>query len=64
MEEKVSYTVISEGAEAPSATVVDNILDALSLARFEAEKAKKEVTIATENGWFLSLDELENMVRQ
>ena len=63
-EEELSYTVISEGVGAPSATVVDSVLDALKLAKFEARKSSGEVTIAAENGWILTLDELEDLVRQ
>ena len=59
----MSYTVISEGIPAPSATVVDNVLAALRLARSE-ERDGHEVTIATDNGWILTSDELEELVRQ
>jgi hypothetical protein len=63
-EEKVHYTVISEGLDAPSATVVENALAALNVARQEAGKSGGEVTITTDNGWFLTLDQLEEMVKQ
>lgn len=60
----MSYTIISEGPHAPSATVVDSVLDALKLARHEVEKTGQDVVIAADNGWILTLDELENMVHQ
>ncbi|MFD1703083.1 hypothetical protein ACFSCV_08705 [Methylopila henanensis] len=58
------YTVIFEGDNDPSATVVDGALNALNLAQHEARSKRCEVTIATENGWYMSLDELEELVRQ
>lgn len=64
MEGELSFTVISEGAPAPSATVVDNVLDALNLAKHEAEKKRREVIVTTDTGWYLTLDELEELVRQ
>ncbi len=59
----MSYTVISEGIPAPSATVVDNVLAALHLAR-SVEKDGHEVTIASDSGWILTSDQLEELVRQ
>jgi hypothetical protein len=60
----MTFTVISEGTAGPSATVVESVLDALNLARHQARGAEDQITIATDNGWILTLDELEEMVRQ
>lgn len=45
------------------ATVVENVLDALNLAHDEARKGK-EIAVTTESGWFLTLDQLEELVKQ
>lgn len=59
----MSYTVISEGTDAPLATVVENVLEALNLAHDEARKGK-EIAVTTDSGWFLTLDQLEELVKQ
>ncbi|MFC3695514.1 hypothetical protein [Chenggangzhangella methanolivorans] len=62
--EMLSYTAISEGIDAPSAAVVDSVLDALKLAEFEARESNGMVTIAAENSGILTLDEPEDIVHQ
>ncbi|HVI28480.1 hypothetical protein [Hansschlegelia sp.] len=59
----MSYTVISQAEPSPVATVVPTVIEALSLARELAKQAEDRITIATDSGWMLSLDELEELVK-
>lgn len=59
----MSYTVIVEAKDGPVATVAPSVLDALLLARGVASQDNIEVTIAGEDGWILTLEELEALAR-
>ena len=58
----MSYTVISGEEDRVLATVADTIFDALALARKSARDNDK-VTIAADDGWILTLDELEELAK-
>jgi indole-3-glycerol phosphate synthase len=59
----MSYTVIAEVDQGPVATVAPTVFDALALARRYAREGDEGVTISTDTGWFLTLDELEELAK-
>ncbi len=58
----MAYTVIVEGDDGPTATVVPTVVDALKLIR-RLERDGTEITVATETGWILTSDELESLAK-
>ncbi len=59
----MSYTVIATAEDGPVATVAPSVVDALMLARGLTKKDGAEITIAAENGWILTLEELEALAK-
>ena len=58
----MSYTVIASAENGPTATVAPSVIDALLLARgLGTDDAN--ITIATDTGWILTLDELEELAK-
>lgn len=59
----MSYTVFDTSSPNASATVVPNVLDALALVRKLCRDGRDEPIVAASDGWILSADELEDLVR-
>ncbi len=59
----MSYTVFVDAEDGPVATVAPSVLDALLLARGVKTKDTIGVTIAGEDGWILTLEELEALAK-
>jgi ribosomal protein L10 len=59
----MAYTVIAEAEDGPVATVASSVIDALMLARGLQKKDAIEVTIAAEDGWLLTIEELEELAK-
>lgn len=57
----MSYTIVSR-SEPPRAEVVPTVIDALALARALAREADDKVTIMSDSGWVLTLEQLEYLV--
>ncbi|RXF73584.1 hypothetical protein [Hansschlegelia zhihuaiae] len=59
----MSYTVIVDAEEGPVATVARSVLDALLLARGLKTEDDDRLTIAADNGWILTIEELEELAK-
>jgi hypothetical protein len=59
----MSFTVIARAEPGPQGIVVPTVVDALALARRLEETAGEEPIIAAEDGWMLTLDELEELAK-
>ncbi|MFC3695696.1 hypothetical protein [Chenggangzhangella methanolivorans] len=58
----MSYTVIAAAESGPVATVASSVLDALRLVQ-DLEKDGDQVTIASDTGWILTVEELEALAK-
>lgn len=58
----MSYTVFIQENEAPVATTASNVLDALKLVR-RYERESENIIISAQNGWVLTVDELEELAK-
>lgn len=58
----MSYTIVMR-TEPTYAEVVPTVVDALSLARALSESADEMITIMSDSGWILTLEELEYLVK-
>lgn len=54
----MAYTVIAAVESGPVATVAFSVTDALRLVH-DHEKGADQITIASDSGWILTVDELE-----
>jgi hypothetical protein len=59
----MSYTVVSHAKRDPQSVVVITVMDALILARELLEEVDERVTIMTDSGWILTVDELEELAK-
>jgi hypothetical protein len=59
----MTYTVFDSSAVQPRGIVASTVLDALTLARQLEREAEREPIIASETGWMLTVDELEELAR-
>lgn len=59
----MSYTVFSRASAPSGATVVSSVVEALRLARDLARQGDPEPTVAADDGWFFTLDELEELAK-
>jgi hypothetical protein len=57
------YTVIDTTAAGPQGVVVPTAVDALALARRLEKSGDREPVIAAEDGWLLTIDELEELAK-
>ncbi|MFC3694914.1 hypothetical protein ACFOWB_22060 [Chenggangzhangella methanolivorans] len=57
----MSYMVVSR-TEPPHTMVAATVTEALELARELGQAEHEKVTILSDSGWILSLDELENLI--
>lgn len=58
----MSYTVIAAADSGPVATVTPSVLDALRLVQ-TLGKTGEQVTIASDTGWILTVEELEALAK-
>lgn len=58
----MAYTVIAAVESGPVATVASSVTDALRLVH-DLEKGADQITIASDNGWILTVDELEALAK-
>lgn len=58
----MAYTVIASAESGSVATVASTVLDALRLVH-DLEKEGEQVTIASDTGWILTVDELEALAK-
>lgn len=59
----MAYTVIASADQGPVATVAPSVVEALLLARDVTRSSGSDITIAAENGWILTLEELEELAK-
>lgn len=59
----MAFTVIARTDPGPQGVVVPTVIDALALARRLEETGDPEPIIAAENGWMLTIDELEELAK-
>jgi hypothetical protein len=59
----MSYTVIGQGSAEARGVVVPTVIDALSLARTLGSEDEREPIIFADNGWMLTMDELEELAK-
>lgn len=58
----MSYTVIAAAESGPVATVAPSVLDALKLVR-DLGREGEQITIASDTGWILTVEELEALAK-
>lgn len=58
----MSYTVIAAADSGPVATVASSVLDALKLVQ-DLERTGEPITIASDTGWILTVEELEELAK-
>lgn len=58
----MAYTVIAAAENGPVATVATSVMDALRLVH-DLERSADQITIASDNGWILTIDELEELAK-
>ena len=58
----MAYTVIAAAENGPVATVAASVTDALRLVH-DFERSADQITIASDNGWILTIDELEELAK-
>lgn len=58
----MSYTVIAAAKSGPVATVASSVLDALRLVQ-NLQKDGDQITIASDTGWILTVEELEALAK-
>lgn len=59
----MTYTIFDTSMAQPEGIVVPTVVDALALARQMEQNAERPPIIAAENGWMLTVDELEELAR-